>query len=146
MIHRPRLAFLFCLLAGALLCGSCRSVWPFKRKKMLPNPGGKTETTESKLAKPRPEKEKPTITIEKLEKVAKAGNPNAQLALGKIYFEGRANVKQDYVEAVRWFTMAAEAGNGAAMFNLGICYGNGLGVAQNSGRLMTGTRRRRTAA
>ncbi|NLE55232.1 MAG: sel1 repeat family protein, partial [Lentisphaerae bacterium] len=130
MIHTSRLALL-CLLAGALLCGSCRSVWPFNRKKLLPTPGGETETTASKLAKPPPEKEKPAVSIDRLEKVAKAGNPNAQLALGKIYFEGRANVKQDYVEAIRWFTMAAEAGNGAAMFNLGICYENGVGVAMN---------------
>ena len=40
-------------------------------------------------------------------------------------------VKQDYVEAVKWYRLAAAQGNASAQFNLGVQYGKGQGVAQD---------------
>ena len=40
-------------------------------------------------------------------------------------------VSQDYKEAVRWYTMAAEQDYAIAQFNLGAMYENGEGVPQN---------------
>ena len=36
----------------------------------------------------------------------------------------------DYASAVRWYTFAADEGNAAAQYNLGVIYENGSGVAQ----------------
>ena len=36
-----------------------------------------------------------------------------------------------YTQAVEWFTKAAEQGNASAQYNLGVCYEDGQGVAQN---------------
>ena len=38
---------------------------------------------------------------------------------------------EDYETAVRYYTIAAEGGNGDAQFSLGYCYESGLGVAQD---------------
>ena len=38
---------------------------------------------------------------------------------------------KDYAKAVSWYRKAADAGNAAAMYNLGYMYVNGLGVARN---------------
>ena len=39
-------------------------------------------------------------------------------------------VKQDYIEAAKWFRKAANQGNIAGLFNLGYIYEYGLGVSQ----------------
>ena len=44
-----------------------------------------------------------------------------------MYWAGHG-VKQDHVEAVRWYLLAAEQGNAKAQFNLGVIYKNGNGV------------------
>ena len=61
---------------------------------------------------------------------AKAGDPNAQLALGVIYENGKG-VKQNYAEAVYWYRKSAEQGNIIAQDNLGVMYENGRGVGQD---------------
>ena len=40
-------------------------------------------------------------------------------------------VPQDYVEAVKWFSRAAEQGHVNAQFNLGVAYAEGRGVPQD---------------
>jgi uncharacterized protein len=40
-------------------------------------------------------------------------------------------VSQNYVEAVKWFRLAADQGNGYAQFNLGFMYDKGEGVPQD---------------
>ena len=40
-------------------------------------------------------------------------------------------MKQDHVEAARWYRKAADQGDAEAQFNLGCCFLNGEGVAQN---------------
>ncbi len=65
-----------------------------------------------------------------LRKVAESGDPAAQFALGARYATGE-EVKQDYTEAVRWFTLAAEQGHILAQATLGAYYWAGRGVPQD---------------
>lgn len=65
-----------------------------------------------------------------LRKVAEHGDPAAQFALGARYATGE-EVKQDYTEAVRWFTMAADQGHILAQATLGAYYWAGRGVPQD---------------
>ncbi|MGH9504299.1 MAG: GAF domain-containing protein [Terriglobales bacterium] len=65
-----------------------------------------------------------------LRKVAERGDPAAQFALGARYATGE-EVKQDYAEAVKWFTLAAEQGHILAQATLGAYYWAGRGVPQD---------------
>ena len=47
-----------------------------------------------------------------------------------MYGTGRG-VPQDFVEAARWFRLAAEQGSAIAQYNLGDMYGNGEGVPED---------------
>ena len=40
-------------------------------------------------------------------------------------------VKQDFAEAAKWYRKAAEQGDAAAQYNLGIMYEEGTGVKQD---------------
>jgi len=57
--------------------------------------------------------------------------PAAQSNLGLCYFAGQG-VEQNFSEAARWFTLAAEQGHPNAEFFLGECYLFGLGVPQDA--------------
>jgi hypothetical protein len=65
-----------------------------------------------------------------LRKVAERGDPAAQFSLGARYATGE-EVKQDYTEAVKWFTRAAEQGHILAQATLGAYYWAGRGVPQD---------------
>jgi TPR repeat protein len=54
----------------------------------------------------------------------------AQLNLGTMYANGHG-VPQDYAEAVKWFSLAAEQGYANAQYNLGVSYDRGEGVPQD---------------
>ncbi len=54
----------------------------------------------------------------------------SQLALGWMYSHGK-DVRQDYGEAFKWYSMAAEQGNAVAEYNLGYMYQNGNGIPQD---------------
>lgn len=69
--------------------------------------------------------------LQELKSLAAAGNPSAQTSLGNMYFAG-LGVAQDYVEAVKWYRMAAEQGNAIGQNLLGFMYENGQGVSKNS--------------
>ena len=47
-----------------------------------------------------------------------------------MYLNG-AGVPQDYVEAVRWYRLAADQEVAGAQFSLGIMYANGRGVPED---------------
>lgn len=47
-----------------------------------------------------------------------------------MYYNG-VGVKQDYVEAAKWYRKAADKGYTMAQFNLGLMYRDGEGVKQN---------------
>ncbi len=65
--------------------------------------------------------------LETLQRLADAGDPAAQFDFGVRYWTGD-QVPQDYSQAVRWFSLAAEQGNVAAQAMLGNCYWAGRGV------------------
>lgn len=46
-------------------------------------------------------------------------------------YESGKGVKQDYTEAVKWYSKAAEQGDAYAQFNLGVKYYKGEGVKRN---------------
>ena len=47
-----------------------------------------------------------------------------------MYTEGQG-VPQDYAEAMRWYSLAADQGLATAQVNLGVMYGTGRGVPQD---------------
>jgi hypothetical protein len=83
------------------------------------------------LAPPAPQIPTPTASspnqLDALERLAAGGDPAAQFDLGVRYWTGD-QVSQDYVQAVRLFSLAAEQGNVAAQAMLGNCYWAGRGI------------------
>jgi putative methionine-R-sulfoxide reductase with GAF domain len=71
-----------------------------------------------------------STSLEGLRHLAKQGDAAAQFALGAHYATGE-EVQQDYAEAVRWFTMAAQRGHVVAQATLGAYYWAGRGVPQD---------------
>jgi TPR repeat protein len=82
-------------------------------------------------------------------KIAQKGNRQAQYELG-LYFQNKvrvdvsylnmnengrftenSNPEDYYLDAVKWFRMAAENNHKLAQFSLGVLYNNGCGVPQN---------------
>ena len=59
---------------------------------------------------------------------AEQGDVKAQNCLGLRYYHGTW-IRQDKVEAAKWFRKAAEQGHIKAQFNLGVCHFKGEGVA-----------------
>jgi len=70
-------------------------------------------------------------TLEIVRPLAENGDPRAQSLLGRLYYRGRA-VRQDQVEALKWFRRAADQGDAIAQFNLGVMYSEGQGVPQDN--------------
>jgi putative methionine-R-sulfoxide reductase with GAF domain len=68
--------------------------------------------------------------LDGLRYLADNGDPAAQFAMGARYATGDG-VKQDYAEAVRWFSKAAERGHVVAQATLGAYYWAGRGVPQD---------------
>jgi len=73
------------------------------------------------------------MALDELRKRALDGDRNAQYAMGARYYHGD-EVKQDYSEAVRWFSQAAEQGHPGAQTALGAYYWAGRGVAPDLGK------------
>jgi hypothetical protein len=67
------------------------------------------------------------LTVGQLKQEAEKGDAGAQFELGVRYHEGRG-VSQSYVEALRWFLMAANQNLPDAEFNVGVMYEKGRGV------------------
>ena len=65
--------------------------------------------------------------------LAEQGDASAQFNLGLMYDKGQG-VKQDDVEAVKWYRQAAEQGYAKAQYNLGVKYYQGEGVRQDKGQ------------
>jgi hypothetical protein len=65
-----------------------------------------------------------------LEKLAKAGEAQAQYNLGVMARDGQGGPKSD-ADGFAWFLKAAEQGHTSAAFNVGAMYDNGVGVAEN---------------
>jgi putative methionine-R-sulfoxide reductase with GAF domain len=69
----------------------------------------------------------PATKLESLQRLATGGDPAAQFDVGVRYWTGD-QVPQDYAQAVRWFSLAAEQGSVAAEAMLSNCYWAGRGV------------------
>lgn len=63
-------------------------------------------------------------------KAAEAGNAEAQINLGLLYFNGKG-VTQSDGEAIKWYRKAAEQGNVVGQWLLGTMYADGKGVPKD---------------
>ena len=64
---------------------------------------------------------------------AQGGHAESKYHLGEIYELGGQGIKQDYQEAIKWYTQAAEEGSVRAQLTLGKIYEKGdLGIKQDS--------------
>ena len=134
---------------AALFFSSCSStswswLWPFGKKQpevkvYQPEIDDSQQLTFSKLTKQKPQKKSDVLSVENLERLSKAGNPNAQVALGKFYFDGVGGVKKDYKKAFKLFKSSAEGHNPLGMYNVAICYDGGFGVKQSDEEALFGT-------
>jgi hypothetical protein len=70
------------------------------------------------------------ISFPEVVRRAKAGDPKWQLALGNAYFEGKLQLKDD-IEAIKWITLASDAGHVPAHVRLGYLYDHTPGTLQN---------------
>ena len=68
--------------------------------------------------------------FDRIKRLAKGGDKSAQDNLGVMYSIGDG-VPQDYKEAAKWFTKAAEQGYANAQYSLGVMYSIGDGVPQD---------------
>jgi TPR repeat protein len=87
-----------------------------------------TAASTQPLPADRQKKPSDTTSLEALSRLATEGDAAAAFAMGANYATGEV-VKQNYAEAVRWFTMAAESGHVVAQATLGAYYWAGRGVA-----------------
>jgi len=62
---------------------------------------------------------------------ARAGDAEAQLELGNLYFYGNDKTPKAYPRAISWYRKALKNGNKAAAFNLAICYDAPYGVKRD---------------
>lgn len=67
---------------------------------------------------------------------AKAGDPNAQYALGSLYARGQG-VARDQQLATRWYHAAATNGQLDAQYRMAIRYQTGAGLEKDAGRALT---------
>lgn len=75
--------------------------------------------------------EEATDSIKNILAEAKKGDATAQNEVGGWYYRGR-HVKQNYEEALQWWSRSAKQGNVQAIGNMGLCYRTGHGIAQDS--------------
>jgi TPR repeat protein len=66
--------------------------------------------------------------------LAEGGDPVAQYNLGKLFEFGGGDLRQDYVQAARWYREAAAQGVAAASNNLGLMHAQGRGVPRDTAR------------
>ncbi|MDD5818230.1 MAG: sel1 repeat family protein, partial [bacterium] len=63
---------------------------------------------------------------------AKAGNARAQALVARCYATGTNGVKKNYKEAVKWAQKSADQGDAVGLYQLGVHYDKGMGVASNN--------------
>ena len=68
--------------------------------------------------------------VSRLRKKAEAGDAVAQNTFGEMYLYGEG-VEEDYVEAVKWISRAAEQDLVEAQYQIGLFYHFGDGVDQD---------------
>ena len=73
---------------------------------------------------------------ELLELAAQKGHVKSMVELGMFAKEGKAGRKKDYGEALKWFELAAEAGDGRALCEIGVLYRWGHGLEEDMGKAL----------
>ncbi len=63
--------------------------------------------------------------------VTETNLPWGQLQLGRLYYNGSDSIKRDFSESLRWYQLAAQKNNTAALYNLGWQHEHGEGVEKN---------------
>jgi GAF domain/PilZ domain/Sel1 repeat len=147
-IHLPRYHLIVLLCAAGLITGALAGVlgfimapWiqltlaPWVRAKLRAHPPVQVQTVLASAparntSLPSSRLSSTAVdagTLTQLQRLAEAGDPLAQNALGLRYAQGEG-VKLDEQEAANWFTKAAEQGNVAAQSKLGSLYWAGRGV------------------
>jgi len=76
-------------------------------------------------------REEATDSIKNVLVLAKKGDAVAQNEVGGWYYRGR-HVKQNYEEALQWWSKSAKQGNVQAIGNMGLCYQTGHGITADS--------------
>jgi hypothetical protein len=98
------------------------------RKSPAPSPAVRASTATSETAARRIAQSTAVASdLQSLITMADQGDPAAQFAVGARYATGEDG-KQDYAEAIRWFTRAAEQGHVVSQATLGAYYWAGRGV------------------
>ena len=82
---------------------------------------------------PAPTRMATSAPIDKLSKLANAGNAKAELVVGLKYLDGDG-VPVSETDAAKWLERAAEAGLPVAQYRLGTMYERGRGVAQDGAK------------
>ncbi len=126
----PR-SHLFVLIAAAaalaLAMGFLLAPW-IESKLHAASPQRQSRSSQPPLPKPSALKTVgEATTLEEFRSLAEQGDATAQFVMGRHFATGE-DVKQDYAEAVRWFTKAAEQGHVGAEAILGAYYWAGRGV------------------
>ena len=116
------------VIAGTVLVLLLAAAFLFLR------PGDKTSAammqTQTNYAPATTKFQAQTASMDELRKLAQAGDADAQFQLGVRYAVG-SDVAQDYSEAARWFSAAAEQGHILAQSNMGAYYWAGRGVEKD---------------
>jgi hypothetical protein len=101
---------------------------PIIEKRWVPSPIASQPVTPSDQR--LPDQLPPAKSLEELQKLAAAGDAEAQWQMGVRYHNGDG-VPQDDAQAVPWFLRAAEQGHVTAQATLGAYYWAGRGVPEN---------------
>ena len=76
-------------------------------------------------------REKPSMSARRpAVRASPQSNAEAQYRLGVMYYFGKG-IHGDYVQAAKWYRLAAEQGHVEAQYKLAYMYGAGLGVRQD---------------
>jgi TPR repeat protein len=62
---------------------------------------------------------------------ARKGDARAQYRLGNVYRDGNRSEAQNFVEAMKWYRMAADQKYAPAEYEVGRMYANGMGMPEN---------------
>jgi len=119
------------LLTAAAITVLFAGAWLISPRDFTRNAGAAVAPQPLKIpTKPVSASEPATGTLESIRRLAEQGDAAAQFSVGARYATGE-DVPQDYVEAVRWFSMAAEQGHVVSQATLGAYYWAGRGVPQD---------------
>ncbi len=140
-IRLPRKHLYLLVLAAATVALALGFILaPWIQEKLQASAPAATATV---LASSQPEAAPPpalpsvdTANFQQLLQLARQNNAAAENALGLLFAEGddKQSIKQDKSEAANWFAKAAEHGNAAAQYKLGLLYWGGHGVPKDTNK------------